>query len=191
MTPGVVEASTTQWIVGLAAIVGFLVLYVVMAFVMPLSATRNCRRCSALATVNCRAVGHDRSHRLLPVSSVPPSLVGPGAGWLAFPILAGVVAALWAVLGGSDQLRELAISEENLEWRTIRRRGLVPLDQVVAVTDPARTGEPPEVWLSDGSLLQLPASEEALPVARTLAGCIGQPWPPAVPDAADPPSGAT
>lgn len=177
MTVGVVETSTGEWIVGLVAVVVFFfVLYVIVAFVLP----RRHRGAAVDEESRRQSSAEPWGSIALTVFFLSPVVLfiarALGGGWLSVPMPEGVVAARWALLGGSSHRRELTFSDEAVEWRTVSRRRRGPLDQVVAVTDPARTGEPAEVWLSDGTILQVPASDGADAVVRTPARRIGQPW---------------
>lgn len=92
-------------------------------------------------------------------------------------VLVGAFAALlWAQAGGRHHLRRFALRPEIIEWRTLRGRGSAPLEEVVAVTDPALTGEPPTILLQDGTVLVLPSDEIARTVASNLADRVGQPF---------------
>jgi len=87
------------------------------------------------------------------------------------PLAYGCAIAL--VITRSDELgglRWVAVDDDGVHWRTLRRSGTVPLREVIGVDGYKQAGGVPRVWLADGTHLTL----DRQPQARLVAAGIDQ-----------------
>ena len=103
-------------------------------------------------------------------------LLAIGLGPFLPVALLGLGCILAYFTGAFSGLREFEVTESCVAWRTLRHKDVVPLAQVVGVSDLRIADSFPMILFADGTEIILPATVEARAVAATLARRLGHGW---------------